>query len=565
MGGTMGKNKIGILAAVIVIVCAVVFGGIYLTRNLGKSDKVISQESALSSLEKMVNKISPDTAAPVKSPVEFDDAEDEAAELPDIDTCEIGTPASSSLYAEIYSSPEKAGTGTDAWLCEMAEDFNRQGFTVNDQEVSIQVRKVNSGQALDYIATGKAVPDGFSPSSMLWVDMLNAKGVETDVITERMVGNVAGILLSDDTYKKITEKYGSVDLKAITEATEAGEFTMGYTNPFASSAGLNFLVCTLERYDKSNPLSETAVDGFRKFQENVPFVALTTMQMREAAERGTLDGFILEYQSYKNDSALSRNYKFTPFGYRHDNPLVSVGETSPEKKEILQKFAEFCSSEEAVKRADEFGFNGMEDYVCEYDTVSGDVLVDAQKLYKVNKDNGKPVIGVFVTDTSGSMAGAPLNALEESLINSMKYINADNYIGLVSYSDDVTIEVPIGKFDLNQQSLFKGAVENLYASGGTATFDGICVAMDMINKALEENPGAKPMIFVLSDGETNSGYSLNDIRNVLSGLKIPVYTIGYNADLAALQSISAVNEAASIDASTDDVVYQLKNLFNANM
>ena len=71
MGGTMGKNKIGIMAAVIVIVCAVVFGGIYLTRNLGKSDKVISQESALSSLEKMVNKISPDTAAPVKSPVEI--------------------------------------------------------------------------------------------------------------------------------------------------------------------------------------------------------------------------------------------------------------------------------------------------------------------------------------------------------------------------------------------------------------------------------------------------------------------------------------------------------------
>ncbi len=35
-------------------------------------------------------------------------------------------------------------------------------------------------------------------------------------------------------FEKITEKYGSVDLKAITEATEAGEFTMGYTNPFAS-------------------------------------------------------------------------------------------------------------------------------------------------------------------------------------------------------------------------------------------------------------------------------------------------------------------------------------------
>ena len=86
---------------------------------------------------------------------------------------------------------------------------------------------------------------------------------------------------------------------------------------------------------RANPLSETAVDGFRKFQENVPFVALTTMQMREAAERGTLDGFILEYQSYQNDSALSRNYKFTPFGYRHDNPLVSVG------KPVLRKRKSF--------------------------------------------------------------------------------------------------------------------------------------------------------------------------------------------------------------------------------
>lgn len=561
----MDKKKIGILAVSVIAVCVIVFGGIYLTRNLGKSDKVISEEKASSKLTKLVNNINPSTADPVKSPVEYDAVEDEASELPDIDTCEVTAGATTQLYAEIYSSPEKAGSGTDGWLCEMADEFNRQGFEVNGQKISVQIRKVNSGQALDYIATGKAVPDGLSPSNMLWVDMLNARGVKTDTITESMVGNVAGILLSDDTYKKITEKYGTVDLKAITEATEAGEFAMGYTNPFASSAGLNFLICTLERYDLKNPLSDTAVQGFQKFQKNVPFVALTTMQMREAAEKGSLDGFILEYQSYVNDAVLSKNYKFTPFGYRHDNPLVAVGEISQDKKEVLKKFAEYCAEKDAVNRADDYGFNGLSDYVSEYEEVSGDILIAAQKLYKTNKDTGRPVIGVFVTDVSGSMDGSPLRALQDSLINSMKYINTDNYIGLVSYSNDVTIELPIGKFDLNQQSLFKGAVENLYASGGTATFDGICVAMDMINKAMEQYPDAKPMLFVLSDGDTNSGYSLNDIRDILSSLKIPVYTIGYNADLEALQSISAVNEAASIDASTDDVVYQLKNLFNASM
>lgn len=561
----MNKKAIGILACVIVLVCAAVFGGIYVTRNIGKSEKVISEESAEKRLAKMVDKINPETGTPVKSPIEYDSAEDEADELPDIDTCKVMVEAETSLYAEIYSSPEKAGSGTDGWLCEMAAEFNEQGYEVGGQKASVQIRNVNSGQALDYIATGKAVPEGFAPSSMLWVDMLNAKGTATETISESLVGNVAGILLSSKTNEQIVEKYGSVDLKAITEATEAGEFAMGYTNPFASSAGLNFLICTLERYDLENPLSETATAGFQKFQKNVPFVALTTMQMREAAENGSLDGFIMEYQSYANDTLLSSNYTFTPYGYRHDNPLVSIESTSPEKKEILKLFAEYCGTEKAMARATEYGFNGMKDYTCEYQPVSGDILTAAQKLYKTNKDNGRPVIGVFVTDVSGSMDGEPLIALQTSLINSMKYINPENYIGLVSYADDVTVELPIGQFNLEQQTYFKGSVENLYASGGTATFDAICVALNMIRKQMEEYPDAKPMLFVLSDGETNVGYNLHDIRDVLSGLKIPVYTIGYNADLSALQSISSVNEAASIDASTDDVVYQLKTLFNANM
>jgi len=561
----MNKKTIGILAGIIILVCAAVFGGIYVTRNIGKSEKVISEESAEKKLARMVDKINPETGTPVKSPIEYDSAEDEAEELPDIDTCEVGVKATTSLYAEIFSSPEKAGSGTDGWLCEMAEEFNDRGYEVDGQQVSVQIRNVNSGQAVDYIATGKAVPEGFAPSNMLWVDMLNAKGTSTETISESLVGNVAGILLSSKTNEQIVDKYGSVDLKAITEATEAGEFAMGYTNPFASSAGLNFLICTLERYDLNNPLSETATAGFQKFQKNVPFVALTTMQMREAAENGSLDGFIMEYQSYTNDPLLSGNYTFTPYGYRHDNPLVSLDSTSPEKEEILRLFAEYCGTDKAKARASEYGFNGMDDYVCEYEPVSGDILTAAQKLYKTNKDNGRPVVGVFVTDVSGSMDGEPLIALQTSLINSMKYINPENYIGLVSYADDVTIELPIGQFDLEQQTYFKGSVENLYASGGTATFDAICVALDMIRKQMDEYPDAKPMLFVLSDGETNVGYNLNDIRDVLSGLKIPVYTIGYNADLSALQSISSVNEAASIDASTDDVVYQLKTLFNANM
>ena len=559
------KNTVIIIIGILIVVFAVTFAGIYLTRNLGKSERTISEESAKSRLAKMVKEINPSTSDPVKSAVEYSNEDNLASELPDIDTCEVMTKSTTSLYAEIYSSPEKAGTGTDGWLTEMAEKFNNEGYKVGGQAVSVQIRQVNSGQALDYISSNKAIPDGFAPSNMLWVEMLRARGVEADVISERMAGNVAGILLSNDTYSTITDKYGTVDLKAITEATAAGEITMGYTNPFASSAGFNFLISTLLRYDSENPLSEQAVDGFQKFQQNVPFVSLTTMQMRDAAANGSLDGFIMEYQSYQNDSSLLRDYKFTPFGYRHDNPLVTLKSTSDEKNEILELFSKYCSGDEAQESASQYGFNGLNEYKSENPDVAGNVLLDAQTLYKENKDTGKPVICVFVTDTSGSMEGEPIRALKDSLINSMKYINIKNQIGLVSYASNVSIDVPIGEFDLNQQSLFKGAVENLNAQGGTATFDAICVAMSMIQDALEETPDAKPMLFVLSDGETNEGYMLDETRDVISGLQIPVYTIGYNANLEALSKISAVNEAASIDASTEDVVYQLKNLFNANM
>lgn len=197
--------------------------------------------------------------------------------------------------------------------------------------------------------------------------------------------------------------------------------------------------------------------------------------------------------------------------------------------------------------------------------MDGAVLLSAQELWKKEKDNGRPIIAVFVADVSGSMDGEPLNSLKTSLINGMKYINTENYIGLVSYSDDVTIEVPVRKFDLNQQSSFKGAVESLSAGGGTATFDGIAVAADMLIKAKETYPDGKVMMFVLSDGETNRGYSLKEISGPIDALNIPIYTIGYNANIPALQSISEINEAASINADSDDVIYKLKNLFNSSL
>lgn len=486
--------------------------------------------------------------------------------LPDID--ESYPPQvreSTSSYIEIFSSTEKAGSGTDGWLTEVAQDFNDARIKIDSKQVSVRLRGIPSGEAADYIISGKSRPDAYTPSNELWGEIITTQGVKTELVKKRLVGNVAGILLTRAKKDELVNKYGAINTTTIIDAVVNDELDMGYTNPFASSTGLNFLISALYAFDSNDLLSDKAVAGFESFQPNIPVVAYTTLQLREAAKSGLLEGFVLEYQTYVNTPEI-RHYEFTPFGFRHDNPMYAIGELSDEKRKILNEFVEFSQQEKYQARATEYGFNGLDEYKSEVEPVSGDVIIQAQRLWKDVK-NAKPICAVFVADVSGSMDGEPLNNLKRSLLEGQKYIGENNLVGLVSYSNDVNIDLPIAKFDLDQRALFAGAVYDMQAGGGTATFDGIAVAMQMLieQKAAgpDRDPNLKPRIFVLSDGETNKGHSLKNIREIVEELGIPIYTIGYNADIEALKEISIITEGACINADTDDVVYKLRNLFNA--
>ena len=557
-------NIIGILIVMAIIIFGVIYGGITLTKNWGKSKETISKENATGKLKKICKDININEVEPRKAPIDLG-VKDVKDTIPNIDKYPAKVENTTDSYIEIFSTGEKAGNGKDGWLIDVANNFNESKFEINGKIISVKVREIASGLGMDYIISEKYLPDAYSPSNELWGEMIKANGKTIELCDDRMVGNVAGILISKEKYDELIKKYGAINLKNITQAVANGEINMGYTNPFASATGLNFLVSTLATFDSSNPLSEKAIDGFNEFQNNIPLIAYTTLQLRNSAESGILDGFIMEYQTYINSPELKTNYIFTPFGYRHDSPLYSVGNLSNEKKEILNKFIEFYKQDKYQELAVKDGFNALEDYKCEIENLDGNTILQAQKLWKENKNGDKPIVAVFVADVSGSMEGEPLNELKKSLLNGSRYIGEENSIGLVTYSNDVNINLPIEKFDLNQRSLFTGAVQDMDASGGTATFDAIAVAVQMLLDEKEKNPDAKLMLFVLSDGETNIGHSLDDLREILESVKIPVHTIGYNANIEALENISRANEATSINADSDDVIYKLGSLFNAEM
>jgi Ca-activated chloride channel family protein len=560
-----GKGKTFIVLGLIAVsVFALVYFGISLTANLGKSKTEISAEDADKRLNRIYKDINVSSTAPVKGQIDLDPAA-VGDSLPDISKFPLSVNSTTDSYAEIFSSTEKSGTGNDGWLNEVANDFNAAGILVDSKPVSVSIRNIASGTAADYIRSGKYVPDAYTPSNELWGEMVKASGVSAELVSERLAGNVAGVVMSKQKYDQLVGKYGSINVKTITDAIAANELAMGYTDPFASSTGLNFLVTALGTFDSTDLLGDKAVQGFEKFQANVPFIASTTLQMRDAAKSGMLDAFVLEYQTYVNAADLTSGYVFTPFGVRHDSPLYALGDLPKEKLEIIRKFTEFAVQDKYQTAASDRGFNGLNDYKSELAPVDGSLLSSAQKLWKEKKDGSKPIAAVFVADVSGSMAGEPLNRLKESLLKGQKFLGKDNSIGFVSYSSDVTINLPIGKYDTNQQSMFVGAINSLQAAGGTATFDGMVVAMKMLKEELALHPEMKPLIFVLSDGETNEGHSLDEIRGLIESYKIPVYTIGYNANIKALESISSINEAANINADTEDVVYKIGNLLNVQM
>jgi Ca-activated chloride channel family protein len=536
--------------------------GITLSGCGGRSASNLSEQDARETLDALLSRIDIETNEPIMDiGGDMMSAEDE---IPDIDAYPLSVEGNASLDIEIFSSTEKAGDGKDGWINVVAENFNRAGYEVDGKKVSVSIRPIASGLALDYIITGKYTPDAYSPANELWADMIADSGKKTEKVADRLAGNTAGILMKQSTYDAFHSEYGEVTLDHIINAALEDNLVLGYTNPYASSTGLNILTAILKAFDPQNPLSETAVSKLIEFQATVPPVAFTTAQMRESAKKGILDAMVMEYQAYINEPAL-RDYVFTPMGVRHDSPVYVFDGISEDKRAGLQLFVEFCLNAESQAEAKRDGFNAHDDYVGVSPNMTGVEILSAQHVWKENKDAGRPVVAVFVADISGSMEGTPLNELKKSLINASSYISDANRIGLVSYSDDVYIDLPIDVFTGKQRAYFNGTVKHLAAIGGTATYDAVLVGLKMLLDEKEKLPDARLMLFVLSDGEQNGGYNLEKISPVVNSLNIPIHTIGYNADIDELSRLSEINEGLNINADESNVVYTLKNIFNANL
>jgi hypothetical protein len=136
---------------------------------------------------------------------------------------------------------------------------------------------------------------------------------------------------------------------------------------------------------------------------------------------------------------------------------------------------------------------------------------------------------VLAIDTSGSMGGTPMRTAKEAaqkFIQQMLKAKGENYVAVVGFSDYAKT---YSEFTNDSEKL-KKAVNQLYASGGTATDQALLRAEELLKKVEAEE--AIKNIVVLSDGEPNSENRALDAAERLKEDAHYIYSLGFFHNLS---------------------------------
>ena len=541
----------------------IIFLVINLTNNVGKPESTINMEASVKQLNSLYKSITVNQNKSQRSSTI--DSDIQTAILPDISEYPFVVNPTTDNYVTIYASTEKANEKLDSWLCQVADNYNNSHYESDGTPISVGIRSIPSNLAVDFIKSEKYIPDLYLPSSELYGLMLEDSKKSYTKLDDGIVDNISGIVISSKIKSAIEQKYSKCDIETLVNCVLNGECIIGYTNPLSNEDGLNYLLTLLSIFDKDNPLSENATNKLKLYQDQIPYVSYEIAQLQDSLSNGTIDGFACNYKDYFTIPALKDSYDFIPYGIPQSSPAYIAKDLPTIKKETIDSFIEFCKNEKSVELAGKSGFNQYKDYTYDGYKYSGKQILDAQNIWKKEKNGSSDLTAVFVSDISGSMEGSPLLKLKASLTRSSTFIDENTNVGLVTFSDTVNIALPIAKFDALQKANFLNSVKAMRAGGGTAMYDAIIVAEHMLMEKYKENPNSRLMLIVLTDGESNRGHSFEDIEEISRNIRIPIYTIGYNADIDALQEVSDINEASTMDADSDNVIYKLESLFNSQM
>ena len=187
---------------------------------------------------------------------------------------------------------------------------------------------------------------------------------------------------------------------------------------------------------------------------------------------------------------------------------------------------------------------------------------------------------VYVIDTSGSMRGPRLSALQTAIDQLTESDSAFASSGTVLQTREQVTFLPFSTtpaatktFDLPADDpaptlqAIRAYISGLTADGSTALYDALADAYQIIQQQAKTDPYRITSIVLLSDGESNAGRNLAQFTEYFHGLppdiaSVPVYPVlfGQSAD-AQMQQLAQLTGGRAFDGRTQsltDVFAQIR-------
>lgn len=152
----------------------------------------------------------------------------------------------------------------------------------------------------------------------------------------------------------------------------------------------------------------------------------------------------------------------------------------------------------------------------------------------------RPAVNVaLVIDRSGSMEGLPMIDAKKAAQNFVERLGNGDTLSVISFSDNVRVDFPSSVVTASNRHVIRGAIERIYADGGTNISGGFEAGVQEILRSRSERSINR--IILLTDGMPNYGMTstpqLVELarRHQREGMTLTAIGFGlqYNEDLMA--------------------------------
>jgi Ca-activated chloride channel homolog len=506
-----------------------------------------------------------------------------------------------------------ANTSLTGWLNKVATQFNSsKAKTADGRQAFVKIDYAEAGEAVGKMTA----PDDTAlwiPDNEVWADVLAAKGnaaFKGDCVSVAQSPLVIAMWRPlAESLGWPTRKLGWLDVSSLAADEAAWRYYSGgqygktlrlaHAHPGLSGSGASALLAVMQAAKQSAaPLTEAEIKdpivqaSLAAFEGSVavfgasPDALGQTMRKRGIQYLGAAamyESNVLQYGA--GDPLIVPIYPFEGT-IMATHPACISNAASAEEQAAAKLFREFLLKEDAQAAAVANGLrsvnanltqklsanesNGSVDIAQPkilYAAPSAQTLLALQSSWQTAR---KPLNLVMVLDTSGSMKGGKIESMKQAAQQFVGQLNDNDFLTLIAFNGSPTVLLEHELVSRTRETAIAN-IEGLTAKGGTAMFDAIRDAADVI--ARNNSPRQSNIMVVLSDGlDTNSvRYKFGEpLTTLAAGNNTSLYTIAYGGDadknvLGSLATQSNGNFYVGSEANIAGIYEEMSTAFGGNV